>query len=553
MKSRQTRAELKALVVLLTREGMSARAISRREGVSRVTVRKLLTEHAAERGAEADEADAPAPIPKPPERAPRPSLLDDHKPRIDELFARFPDITAQRVYEILGEDGFEGGYTIVKAYVRTVRPRPTTTPSMPATQYGPAEMAENDWSPFDIDFTHAPKQRVEVFSYTLTYSTRKHFVLFESTDLHALMDGHVASFEHFGGAAHACKYDNQKAVVLGWDGSRPIYNPRFLSFSTYYEFRPEACRIRRPNDKPRVERSFWEFERSFLNGRAFRDLADMRAQLAGWEANVADQRPRRHAPRVPRMELFADERPLLRHLPQRPYDTARVVYRLCGVDGYVAWDGNRYAVPLEHITEILPVRITRDELHIYAPDLRRIASHGLAPSSLGEDIGGERYHPRPNPGGRALVDLDMLRQTFDDMGPSARSYLDALCKAQGRVGPYHARRILLLRERFDTDDLRAALEHAAAYGAWEHQAIERILNARFPERRLAEYVNEDLAGRLVDNLRPRPTPKSARQLTDYDRPRPHEGPNEERTCPQPAAPATTPTSSSFDGSSNSSD
>ena len=66
----------------------------------------------------------------------------------------------------------------------------------------------------------------------------------------------------------ACKYDGQKAVVLGWEGHQPIYNPRFLAFATHYDFRPEACRPRRPNDKPRVERGFWEFERSFLNGRS---------------------------------------------------------------------------------------------------------------------------------------------------------------------------------------------------------------------------------------------------------------------------------------------
>ena len=92
------------------------------------------------------------------------------------------------------------------------------------------------------------------------------------------------------GAAQVCKYDNQKAVVLGWEGQQPIYNPRFLAFATHYEFRPHACRHWHPNDKPTVERSFWEFEKSFLNGRSFRDLDDMRAQLAHWLDRIVDHR-----------------------------------------------------------------------------------------------------------------------------------------------------------------------------------------------------------------------------------------------------------------------
>src|SRR6266545_1148477 len=72
---------------------------------------------------------------------------------------------------------------------------------------------------------------------------------------------------------------------------RTIYNPRFLAFSSHYEFRPLAVRRGHPNDKPRTERSFWEVERSFLNGREFRDIDDMRAQLAGWIDRTVDHRP----------------------------------------------------------------------------------------------------------------------------------------------------------------------------------------------------------------------------------------------------------------------
>ena len=512
MKPWRTREELVSQTTSLARTGMSVRAISRALQVNRATVRKLLAAHHAARDEIAEDA-----LPRTPVRAPRTTKLDDHHPRVAELLERYPDITAQRVFEELSAAGYEGGYTAVKDYVRRVRPPAHPKPSLPTPTYGPAEMAESDWSPYMINFTHAPRARVQAFSYVLPYSTRKHFDLYRRCDLHALMDGHVTTFERFGGAAHACKYDSQKPVVLGWEGNQPIYNPRYLAFCAHYEFRPVACRRRKPNDKPRVERSFWEFERSFLNGRSFRDQDDMRAQLLAWEDDTADPRPPKRSSERSRMDRFADERPLLRPLPRHPYDTARVIYRLCSIDGFIAWDGNRYVVPYQHITDILPVRVTQRELFVYAASFECVARHELVACSAGQDTGADRYHPNPwrSADHRPGADLDQLRLAFAAMDEGAVGFLDALCGAAPRHATYHARRILLLREHFRTDDLCAALRHALDYGAYDHQAIERILTARSTPRRLAEYVAEDLAQKLGGG--PGARASGAPDLTHYDR------------------------------------
>src|ERR1019366_6423544 len=49
----------------------------------------------------------------------------------------------------------------------------------------------------------------------------------------------------------------------------------------------------------------------------------------------------------------------------------------------------------------------------------------------------------------------------------------------------------LLRERYATADIDSALGHAAAFGALDHRAVERILAARSTPRTLDEYVAED--------------------------------------------------------------
>jgi transposase len=538
----RTREELVHQIVTLSADGMPQRQIARATGVSRNTVKAVLAAHKSQRDREHSALAAP-------KHAPHPKKIDAFRCRIDELFGRYPDITAQRVFEILKGEGFDGGYTAVKKYVRTARPGNKPAPSLTAPNYAPGEMAESDWSSYTIRFTGGERLTVQAFSYVLTYSPRKFFAVFPRNDFHALLDGHVGAFERFEGCAHCCTYDGQKLVALRWEGAQPIYNPRFLAFAAHYEFRPRAVRGD-PNAKPRVERSFWEFERSFLNGRSFRDMDDLRIQLVAWLDTVVDMRRRRgHTC----LERFAEEKSKLVPLPRHPYDTARVAYRVCSIDGFVDWEGNRYAVPYEHVTDILPVRITQRELFVYAADLRCVARHELAPRGSCAKLDPAGYHPPPRRG-HSPIDHDRLAAAFQGMGEGAATFFQLLSAGPFRVWGHQARCILLLRARYATVDLDAALRHAARFGALEHGAVQRILEARCSPRTLDEYVAEDTARRLEEKLGERRT--IPRDLTEYDRlalvP-----PQEPPSCPSnpesptPAA-TTTSLSSGSDDTSNSS-
>jgi len=498
----RTREELVHQVVILTTQGMSRRAITRALGVSRNTIRKILRGHAKERDT-GHAALAPRAA-----HAPRAAKIDAYRARIKELLARYPDITAQRVFETLRDEGFTGGYTGVKKHLRRVRPPPKPTPSLEAPVFGPGEMAESDWSPYPLLYTDGRTEIVQLFSYVLVFSRRKYFDVFATVDLFALMDGHERAFARFGGCASACKYDSQKPVVLRWEGPQPIYNPRYLAFAAHYGIRPAAVRGK-PNAKPRVERSFWEHERSFLNGRSFRDRQDFRAQLFDWTDRVVDPR-RRHGKSA--LDRFRDEAPHLLPLPTHPYDTARVTYRLCSIDGYVEWLGNRYAVPYDHVTDFLPLRITQSELFVYGPDLACLARYELRPRGLGEKIdplGLHTHHPR-----QAAIDVDKLRSTFAQMGDGAAAFLPQLAALPTRVWTHHARQILLLRARYDTANVDAALAHAARFGALDVSSVERILARCHPPRTLDEYVAEETARRIDAALGPCVT--TPRDLSEYD-------------------------------------
>ena len=505
MKSFSSRQELVHEVVLRAARGSSRRAIARSLGISRNTVKVILRSHGHER-----EQGVAALAPQS-ERAPRATKLDPFTANISTLLERYPDITAQRVFEITKEAGFSGGYTAVKKYLRKLRPPPKPAPSLPSPEWGPGEMGESDWSPYEIEFSLTGRRKIVLFGYTLVFSTRKFFDAFENEGLHPLMDGHVRAFARFKGCARRCTYDGQKAVVLRWEGHQPIYNPRFLAFAAHYEFRPRAVRGQ-PNAKPRVERNFWEHERSFLNGRSFRDFADFRAQLAHWLDTIVDQRRRHGKTSLDRFEL---ERSALVPLPQKDYDTARVVYRLCGIDGYVDWLGNRYAVPYDFVTDFLPLRVTERELFVYAPDLSCVARHELAPRGAGLKLDPLDLHGARGRARAAASDLDQVRLAFERMGQHSLDFFRLLSAAPARHWSNVARRILLLRERYATEDVDRALGHAARFGAVAADAVERILEARHQPRTLDEYVADETARRIDTLLGAART--EPRDLGEYER------------------------------------
>jgi hypothetical protein len=226
-----------------------------------------------------------------------------------------------------------------------------------------------------------------------------------------------------------------------------------------------------------------------------------------------------------------------------------VLYRVCSIDGFVAVDGNRYAVPYDHVTDILPVRVTQHELFVYAADLALVARHELLPRGAGRDTAPPGIHRPPS---RTGADLDQLAIAFTRIGQAAALFFTGLRAAQQRFACFHARQILLLRERYATADIEAALAHAHAFGAFEWRSIERILAARAAPRRLAEYFAEETIRRLDE-----PAGDSfLRDLDEYDR-LPGAGSTKEPPCPSqhansPTPPPPTPSSSDSDDTSKSS-
>jgi transposase len=506
--------EMRHEIVQRRQAGASMRSIAEELGISRGAVYRALERVQAQREGRTALA---------PRARKRGSVVDPFEPILKELLAKYPNLTVERALQELRARGYAGGYTVLRERVRRLRPQ-AAPPPVPRFETDPGMQSQMDFGVYDIDFTREGRRRVYLFSYLLGYSRRQYLRWVESMDLLTTLREHVHAFHHLGGVARVCLYDNFKAVVLWRDADGPLYNPKFLAFATHYGFRPQACRVRRPQTKGKVERKFYFVEVSLLNGRTFDTLEHLNEVTAQWLAEVADVRILRDFKESPR-ERHQREQPHLLPLPTCDFDTALVVYRHVNVEGFVTYRLNFYSVPWSYIGQVLPVRIQGDEVIIYSIALEEITRHRLVPStqsSVRQLV--KSHHPTDDPSQRTLL----LQQRFGELGPIALKFLDGLLAKQIQ-GKLQAQQLLALVAHYQRADVLKALERAVRFGAFSLAAMRRILAATAKPKPLLDELAELYKDALDPSLRsepvgPRPTSDYQHLLSPEE---PDEPPSEE--------------------------
>lgn len=86
--------------------------------------------------------------------------LDPFKDRIKGLLERYP-YTATQIFQRICEEGFTGGYGIVKDYVRKVRPRKSQ--AFLKLSFAPGECAQVDWGSYGSINAGSTKRRLSIF------------------------------------------------------------------------------------------------------------------------------------------------------------------------------------------------------------------------------------------------------------------------------------------------------------------------------------------------------------------------------------------------------
>ncbi len=284
----------------------------------------------------------------------RSSKLDAFKNQIITLLGRHP-YTAQQILQQLQQQGYAGGYTILKDYVRRVRPVRKAAYLM--LEFAAGECAQVDWGQYGSVPVGSTRRRLSFFLMVLCLSRMLYLEFTLSEAMDQFLTCHRYAFEFFGGVPEKIMIDNLKVgVVRHPAGQKALFNPRYLDFAAHYGFQPVACNIRKGNEKGRVENGVGYVKKNFLNGLEIPSFAALNPAAIQWGDTIANVRIHGETNQKP-LALFEKEKPLLKALPVMPYDCAVIepadVSRCC----HIIFQSNRYSVPYLYASQRLTLKI----------------------------------------------------------------------------------------------------------------------------------------------------------------------------------------------------
>lgn len=326
-------------------EGKSAYAIGKELGISKNTAKKYIKQPAVQHGLKGKT---------------RPSKLDPFKPQIDGLLKQ-GIFNCVVILERLQSNGYTGGITILKDYVRQFRP-PKNNPAVRRYETLPGKQAQMDWGITHYIDEKGVVHKTPAFAMILGSSRTRYVEFTKRCDFYSLVRCMVNAFEYFGGVPEIVLTDRMKTVIDGSEAGKPIWNSKFEDFAADMGFVPKVCRVRRPQTKGKVERLIDYVKDNFLPGRQFTDLEDLNLQALEW-CNHVNSKVHGTTGQIPLEALKYES---LQVLPDKVIrDKYRWETRKVTRDGFVSFDGARYGVPWQYSGKELRVRICGDFFEAY--------------------------------------------------------------------------------------------------------------------------------------------------------------------------------------------
>ena len=452
--------------------------------------------------------------------APRPSKLDPYKGQILRWLQTHPYSTAQ-IFLRLRESGYDGGISIVKDYVRQVRP--PHAPAFLSLHFAPGDCAQVDWGQFGSIPVGNTSRRLSFFVMVLCYSRMMYVQFTLSETMEHFLAAHANAFDFFGLVPARCMVDNLKSAVLRRViGQAPVLNPHYKDFADHYGFTIVPCAVGKGNEKGRVENAVGYIKKNFLAGLELSDFALVNPAARQWLESVANVRLHGSTKRKP-VELFQEEKPRLKALPPRPYDLGVIRPLRANSQFRVTVDANTYSVPAQYAGAELMLKLYPDSLCLYHRD-KLIARH-VRCYDRHRDIE-DPDHPRVLLQQRRRASDQRLLIRLLSLSSKAEAFYQGI--QERRLNAlHHVRKIVALSEIYGAEKTGRAIHDALEFQAFSCEYIANLLEQR--QRLLPEPGALHLTRRqdLLELELPEPDLGLYAMDSESDRPEPTTGDNHE--------------------------
>lgn len=310
----------------------------------------------------------------------------------------------------------------------------------------------------------------------------------------------IRSFEYFGGAPEILVPDNLKSGVNMASKYEPVINQSYRALAEHYGSVVIPSRVRRPQDKAKVENgvliaSRWILAK--LRDMKFFSLDELNEVI--WELLEEYNNKKFQKLDYSRRSLFEEiEKNELKALPTSRFEIAEWKKAKANIDYHVTVDGAYYSVPYKIRGKELQVRLTNRIVEIFYQG-KRIASHNRS-YKKGYASTVKEHMPKSH-------------QEYSDWSPSriinwART-IGPLCShlvkkiMDEREHPELAYRsclgIIRLERKYSKERLENACKRALKIGATSYKSIKSILDKGLDGQEFE--INKEAESIVHENIR----------------------------------------------------
>lgn len=399
------------------------------------------------------------------------SKLEPYKNEIVRMLERHP-YSAIQIFQQIGGQGYGGGYTIVKDFVRMVRPRPRK--AFLKLAFAPGECAQVDWGSYGSVVVGNTRRRLSFFVMVLCHCRMMYVEFTVSQTMEHFLGCHQRALEFFGGCPQNIMIDNLKSAILQRiTGQDPVFNPKYLDFANHYGFRIVPCGKGKGNEKGIVENGVGYVKKNFLAGLELGDFKVLNPAVKQWLDLVANVRLHGETHKKP-VEMFPKEAACLTPLPVYPYDTGTISQIRANKQFRVVLDTNRYSVPAEHASAKLTMKAYADRICLYH-EQKLIARHTRS-YDRHRDIE-DPDHPKALLEQKRRAKDQKIIMRFLTLSPVAERYYQGLQERKLNL-LHHLRQIVGLSEIYGTEAVARVIEDALELGAFSCEYIANLLEQR---------------------------------------------------------------------------
>jgi transposase len=305
---------------------------------------------------------------------------------------------------------------------------------------------------------HDLYESVYAFIATLAFSRHKYVDFVFKQDQKSFVRSHVNMMIFFNGVPEIIVIDNLKSGVVKPDLYDPHFNRLYREMAEHYGCFIDPCRVRKPQDKGKVERDVQTIRQQFRKFKAIHatlDIAEANKLITHWIQHEYGKRDHGSTGEKPYLFFSGEEKEKLKPLPFTSFELAEWKVAKVHPDCFVQYSKKSFSVPNRYAGKCVLIKATDKILSVYLGE-QLIKQHLITDKKRHTD-----FNDFPE-NVRAVLDEgvpNILIIKAARVGPSFRKLILNTLKIHAFLNLRRAQGLVDLRDKYPYHELEKAAEY----------------------------------------------------------------------------------------------